>query len=267
MPAIDTIASFQTTSGASLAAGVMATGDSASVRAFPSSSKAHIVAAFYDDVTAPAACRVRSAYFHDNVRGLQFTPGVTTPFQLLPPRAAQELHPSETLTFELSAAASTGKALLALLNYYDQLPGSDARLHMPGDILGIIKNIKPVYVAVGSGANTAGQWLDLVLTTSESILKADTDYAVLGLVFDQAVAALAIKGSDTGNLRVGVPGGTNHPHGADYFLWLSDQLQKPCVPVINANNAGSTYASIISSAATGAAGTLQVILAELDHRV
>lgn len=267
MPALDTIASYQGTVASNLAAGVMATGDSATIRNFPQTADAKIVEVFYDDVTSPQPWRVRSPLLHDNVRGIQFTPGVTAPSKLLPSWALQEVQPQDQLTFELSTAAATGKALAALGLYYSNLPGATARLYSPGDILPLVENIKPVYVAIGSGANTAGQWLDTVLTTTENLLHANTDYAVLGILFDQAVAALAIKGTDTGNLRCSVPGGTNNPYGSDYFPRKSMELGLPLIPVINAANAGSTYVSLISSAATGAAGTAQVILAELSRNL
>lgn len=267
MPALDCIASFQGTVGSTLAAGVMATGDSATIRNFPLTSAAFIIDALYDDVTSPQAWRVRSPLLHDNVRGLQFTPGSATPSNILPGFALQDLEPQDALTFELSTAAATGKALAALSIYYEQLPGAASRLYGPGDIGPLVTNIKPVYVAVGSGANTAGQWLDLVITTTENLLKANTDYAVLGLALDQAVAAIAIKGADTGNLRCAVPGGANNPYGAGYFWRKSIETGLPLIPVINAANAPSTFLSIISSAATGAASTGQIILAQLSRNL
>lgn len=267
MPALDTIAAFQTTVGSTLAAGVMATGDSATVRNFPPTAEAKIVELFYDDVTSPQAARIRSPLFHDNVRGIQVTPGATAPAKLLPSYGLQTVQPQDQLIFELSTAAATGKALLAAAIYYGQLPGAMSRLYSPGDVLPLVDNIKPVYVAIGSGANTAGIWLDTVLTTTENLLHANTDYAVLGAVFDQAVACLAVKGTDTGNLRCSVPGGANNPYGADYFVRKSYELGLPLIPVINSANAGSTFVSIVSSAATGAAGTFQLILAELGRNL
>jgi hypothetical protein len=267
MPAIDSIASYQGTSGASLAAGTMASGDSATIRAFPESAEARLITEFYDDVTSPQPWRVRSPLLHDNVNGIQFYPGVSSPTELYPLYAQQRLRPQDTLTFEFSTAASTGKALGGLLVYYSQLPGASARLYNPGDVLGNVKNIKPVTVNIGSGANTAGQWYDLVITTTENLLHANTDYAVLGITLNVAVAAVAVKGIDTGNLRVAVPGGTNNPFAADYFVRLSMATGLPCIPVINAANAGSTYVSIISSAATAAASNAQLILAELTQNL
>lgn len=267
MPALDSIASFQGTVGSTLAAGVMATGDSATIRNFPQPGAAQLVDAFYDDVTSPQPWRVRSALLHDNVRGIQFTPGAAAPSNILPGFTQQPLQAQDLLTFELSTAAATGKAVGVLSIYYPQLPGTMSRLYNPGDVDPLIVNIKPLYVAIGSGANTAGQWYDLVITTTENLLKANTDYAVLGIVFDQAVAAIAVKGPDTGNLRCAVGGGSNNPYGAAYFWRKSLEAQLPLIPVINAANAGATFVSVMSSAATGAAGTAQLILAQLAHNL
>lgn len=267
MAAIDTIASFQTTVGSTLAAGVFATGDTGTVRNFPQPGHARLLAAYYDDVTTALPCRIRSALLHDNVDGIQFDPGSSALTMLLPRSILQYLQPQDLLTFELSTAAATGKALLAAGIYYDQLPGTMARLYSRGDIQGNVDNIKPLRVAIGSGANTAGQWLDTVLTTTENLLHANTDYAVLGISFTQAVAAVGIKGADTGNLRICATGGVNNPQGPEYFVRLSEETGLPTIPVFNSANAGGTFVSLISSAATAAAGVVSVILAELSHNM
>lgn len=267
MPAIDTIASYQGTSGSTLAAGTMATGDPSAIRNFPDSASAQLLQAFYDDVTSAQPWRVRSPLLHDNVRGIQLFPGATAPEMQLPMQVRQMFEAQDTLTFELSTAATTGKALAALGIYYSQLPGVASRLYGLGDIQGNVDNIKPVTVAIGSGANTAGTWLDTVITTTEDLLHANTDYAVLGVTFDQAVACVGVKGADTGNLRVCAPGNVGSKYGSEYFVLLSQMTGLPCIPVINSANKGNTYVSFISSAATGAAGNIQLILAELSHNL
>lgn len=267
MAAIDTIASFQTTVGSTLAAGVFATGDTGTVRNFPQSANAYLTAAFYDDVTTALTCRIRSPLLHDNVDGIQFDPGSTAISELFPAGALQNLEPQDLLTFELSTAAATGKALLAAQIYYQSLPGSVARLYSWGDIAPLIVNVKPLRVSIGSGANTAGIWLDTVITTTENLLHANTDYAVLGASFTQAVACVGVKGIDTGNLRVCAPGGINNPLGPRYFRYLSDLTGLPYIPVINAANAGGTFVSLISSAATAAAGFVSLYLAQLAHNL
>lgn len=267
MPAIDTIASFQTTVGSTFAAGVMANGDSASIRNFPQTSEALLLAAFSDHVTSVQPFRVRSPLLHDNVQGIRFFPGQTPSQQLLPQQVAQRLHPQDLLTFELSTAAATGKALAALSLYYTQLPGAAARLYNPGDVLGIVADIKPVVISIASGANTAGQWLDSLITEDESLLHANTDYAVLGYATDVALASIAVKGIDTGNLRVGGPGVLQSDVTSDYFVALSMRSGLPCIPVINSANAGATNVSIISAAATAAIANVQLVLAELSQNL
>ena len=268
MPAIDTIASFQTTVNSTLAAGVMATGDSATVRNFPQPGAAYVLDAFYDYVTTPLVWRVRSPLLHDNIRGLQFWPGLTQPTEtLLPHELPQPLQPQDNLIFEFSTAASTGKALGCLEIFYPSLPGVSARLHSLADIAGNVKSIKPMVVTIGSGANTAGIWLDTVATTTENILHANTDYAVLGITTDTAVACVAIKGIDTGNLRIGVPGNLNTILSQNWFIRLARETNLPVIPVINSANIGGIFVSIISSAATGAALDANVYLAELQHNL
>jgi hypothetical protein len=267
MPAIDTIACFQTTVNSSLAAGVFATGDSGVVRNFQQPAYAQLLAVMYDDVTSAQPFRIRSPLLHDNVQGLRFYPGENGAPHLLPQYMTQKLQPQDTLTIELSTAASTGKAVAVPLIYYNSLPGATARLHTKGDIMGIIKNIKPLVVTISSGGNTAGIWQDVVITTTEDLLHANTDYAVLGLLSDNTVSCLAIKGIDTGNLRVGAPGITRSEINNDWFVRLSDQTGLPTIPVFNSANKGSTYVSLMSSAATGANTDVTLILAELAQNL
>lgn len=267
MPAIDTIASFQTTSGSSYAEGVMANGDSSVIRNFPGADGAMLLDVFSDHVTSVQPFRIRSPLLHDNVQGIRFFPGETPSEGLLPESMTQRLHAQDDLTIELSTAATTGKALAALLVYYGQLPGAAARLFSPGDIGGLVENIKNLPVSIASGANTAGQWLDTVLTDEESLLHANTDYAVLGYGTDVGVACIALKGIDTGNLRVGGPGVVESRVTKDYFVRLSERTQQPCIPVINSANIGATYLSIVSSAATAAASNPYLILAELSQNL
>ena len=265
--AFETIACYQGTVGSTLAAGTFATGNSGVIRNFNSPAQAFIVNAGYDDVTSPLPVTITSPLLHDNVQGIRFDPGAAAPSELWPTGALQPLKAQDTLTIKLSTAASTGKALVTLGIFYSDLPGASARLYSWGDIRPLIAQIKPLYVAVGSGANTAGAWYDLVWTTSENLLEANTDYAVLGITCTAAVAAVGFFGNDTSSLRIAAPGGTNNPYGARYFQRLSMETGLPTIPVVNAANIGSTYASIVSSAATGAASVISIMLAELSQNL
>lgn len=267
MAAIETIGAYEGTSGASLGTATFAPSNSGTIRSFPSAAEAFLVDVGYDDVTSPELFEVLSPLLHDNTEGIAFDPGAIAPYSLFPSDMPQRLRTQDTLTIKATTAATTGKAAVTLTVYYSQLPGADARLYSPGDISGLVVNVKNLRIAVASGANTAGEWYDLVATTTEDLLKANTDYAVLGAWFDQAVAAVAFYGSDTSNLRIGVPGGVNRPDAARYFVRLSELTGRPCIPVINSANIGSTYGSIFSSAATGADGTIDLVLAQLSQNL
>lgn len=265
--AFETIACYQGTSGSTLAAGTFATGNSGTIRSFGPTAQAFLATLGYDDVTTALPFTIKSPLLADNVQGIEIDPGAAAASELWPVGSLQPLQTQDVLTVSLSTAASTGKALAAIGVYYTDLPGADARLYSWGDIRPLIANIKPLRVAVGSGANTAGIWYDLVITTTENLLVANTDYAVLGISCTAAVAAVGLYGADTSGMRVAAPGGTNNPYSARYFQRLSQETGLPCIPVINAANAGSTYASIVSSAATGAASVVSIMLAELSQRL
>jgi len=105
-----------------------------------------------------------------------------------------------------------------------------------------------------------------VITTTENLLHANTDYAVLGYIVDVAVCLFGVKGVDTGNLRICGPGVLRSEVTSEYFARLSDETGMPTIPVINSANQGSIFASA-SAVATGAAIKGQLILGQLSQTV
>jgi hypothetical protein len=261
--AIDCVGFFATNPGAGGAAATVATGDSFTVRSAAASSKVILEEIVRQGVTA-GFVRVRSPLLHDNVRGIMITPTDTPSRMLLPPDAGQPLTPLDNLIVELSGgAAEVDGGFLEI--YYENAAGLSQRLHSPGDIIGNIRNIKPMQVAVAVGA-TAFVWTDVVITTTENLLHAASDYAVLGYVVDTACAAVGIKGQDTSNLRVCGWGSIDPTDTSDYFIKKAERENRPWIPVINAQNRFSTFASILTSAVAGTIN-VQFILAELASTV
>lgn len=262
MPAIDSIlADVHNAGGAGigLTAATAATGDSFTVRNFPTTAKARLEAICVQGA-APRAARITSPMFHDNVTGFTFqTPETPTTF-LLPREVGQPVVPGDVLAVSLDAAATSDTvAMLAL--YYENLPGTNARLHSWGEISGNIKSIKPCEVDVVTNA-TIGQWADTLITATENQLHARTDYAVLGYEATVALVAVGVKGQETANLRVCGPGPTTAFPTSDYFVAMSFWQNTPHIPVFNADNRNSFY---VSSAAntTAVASKITLILAEL----
>lgn len=147
-------------------------------------------------------------------------------------------------------------------NYYEDMQGADASLYSWEDLAGYVDNIKPLEIDVTASA-TIGQWNDLALTTTENLLHANEYYAVLGYTVDVACLCVAVRGPDTGNLRVGGPGSVLSFETSSYWVDLSRATGRPHVPVFNSNNAGSMTVSVADNAASTAV-KVQLILAELS---
>jgi len=258
--AFETIAGHATgqTGVTTYAASTMATGDSLVVRNFPAANPAYLMALIMQDAEAYSV-RVRSPLLHDNVMGIHFS-GAETPSEwMLGAPGVQPLKPQDTLILEM-AGVGTAVSQEAVSLYYTNLPGSAARLHNYGDFRGMIKSIFTVDVlAVSTGSPNA--WTDTALNAVENLLHANTDYAVLGMWSSVATGIIAIKGIDTGNLRVGKGGGTAIFESSEYFIRISERSGLPCIPVINSANASGTYVSAISVASV-AADNVTLLLAE-----
>lgn len=260
MAIIDTILTAAVNPGAGpTAATVAASGDSLQVRAFQAPAKCYLENIIRMG-TAGGFVQVRSPMLHDVARGIRITPAESPSLYSLPAEVAQTLSSGDVLITEMSGgAAETDIALLQL--YYTDLGSNGARLFSPGDILGNIKSVKPQAVAVVSSA-TIGAWADVNLGATENVLHANADYAVLGYMTNAALGAIALRGQDTGQFRIGGPGSTLEIGTTEYFVRMSERTGRPHIPVINAANIGNTTVSVCSATASVAA-TVELILAEL----
>jgi len=240
--AYETVAGYYSEPSSTYEPVTMATGDSLTVRNFPAQNPAYLMAVLRGDATK-GVTRVRSSLLHDNVKGWHLPTAENPSNWGLQTPGVQTLKPQDNLILEVTG--STGAYDVAALSiYYTNLPGSQARLHNYGDFKGMIKNLVTVEVATTSTA-TPTAWTDTVITTTDNLLHANTDYAVLGIFSDVAISLVALKGIDTGNLRMGASGRTSTYDTTDYFVKLSEKSGLPCIPVFNAANAPSTYVSTI----------------------
>lgn len=257
--AIDTILG-QVTNSVALAGITVAPGDTLQVKQFSDPSKAVLENIIIKGGQASTA-RILSPVLHDPVRGITLISAQAPTTLSLPREVGQPLTRGDVLTVQANSGAANSTAVV-LQHYYEDLGGVDALLYHWADIGGNIVNVKPLEVDVAASA-TIGQWNDQPLTTTENLLHANKYYAILGYNVDVACAAVAFRGPDTGNLRVGGPGTPLQMVTADYFADESDRTSRPHIPVFQANNAGGSTVSVADNAA-GTAVKVQLILAELD---
>ena len=257
--AFDTFGCFATNPGATLTNATISPGDSFVVRNATLTSLSYISRVIRQGATE-GYVRILSPLLHDSTRGISFKSTETPSHFFYPPTVKQVVRPQDALVVQLSGGtAETDGAAIGI--QYEDLPGAVARLKAPSDIVGNIKTIKPLEVDFTSNA-TAMNWTDTALTTTENLLHANTDYAVLGYLIDTALCAVGVKGIETANLRACGPAITASDFTSWFFWWLADREQKPLIPVFNSANAPSVFLSAIG-VPTGSSVIAFLILAEM----
>src|SRR5882724_2600309 len=123
---LEVVSGRVTNPGATITAMTADTGDSFSVRNFFAPGTAQLIDAWALSATA-GVFRVRSPRLHDNVQGIRNRVLAATPQPLLPDWTQQNLYAQDTLILEQSGGGAEVD-MATLLNYYSDLPGSNARL-------------------------------------------------------------------------------------------------------------------------------------------
>lgn len=183
---------------------------------------------------------IRSPRLHDNVRGLRFDIVAGDLHPLLPPYPLQRLYPQDQLTVEVTTADAAGDLeYVCMLLYYESLDGSDARLIDAETLRRRAVNLVTVESTLATGATAAYGGAEAINAESD-LLKANTDYALIGYYVDTECAAVRWSGADIANMGVGGPGEPGLRESTrKWFLRLAEDSGLPLIPVFNsANRAG-----------------------------
>ncbi len=260
MEVIDTFLTAGAT-GTTPAAVTVYSGDTLTVRNFDPPAKAYLGDIWTAAATAGIA-RLRSPLLHDNVQGLRFRMiGAAGPRDLLTEYELQQLHAQDTLIAEIQAGATETDGL-SFVNYYEDLPGVDARLIGLEQLTPRIVNLVNVEVACATGTAIGSRCTSVALNASFDLLKANTDYALLGYESDVTGQSVGVRGPDTGNLRLGGPMTTERIESRDWFVRLNKRLGVPCIPVINSANKAGTFVDNCQ-VVSGVAANITLVMAQL----
>lgn len=261
-PALDTITSTGTAIGATLVATTIASGDSFTIKNAPLNSDVFLLN-FWTDNQVAGSVRIRSPKLHDNVDAIRARTEIGVLEPLLPWGVPQRLYPQDTEIVELAGSAVAGDIeSVVQLVYYADLPGQSGRFITPDVLKQRMKNYFGNRIAITLGT-TAGYNGARAINADVDLMKANTDYAVLGMTTDVETAALCLRGPDTGNLRVSVPGEPGIKHVANHwFRRLSIGYGLPLIPVINSANKGGTLIDCVNDE-NGGTANLTIWLAEL----
>lgn len=257
----EVVAGSATNPGAAFTALTAGTGNSFSIRSADANTDI-----FLDDQWAKGGTagvfRIRSPRMHDNVSGLGFPYTINAPRSFLERVPAQPLYPVDTLIPEITGgAAETDVGLFTV--YYESITGLAANLATWDEVNSRTKNILTNQVNV-SAAGSLGAWsAGTAINATEDKLHADGSYALLGWESTIGVAAIAVAGTDTGNLRCGGPSPTEPLETRDWFIRKAQETGRPYIPIIKANNKGTTLVYQLDNLA-GAANLTFLCLAELQ---
>jgi hypothetical protein len=263
MPAcMDTVTSTGTAIGAVLAATTIATGDSFQVKNTNQNAPAWMLN-WWAKNQAAGEVRIRSPKMHDNVDNLRARVQSGLVFPLGPMGTRQRLYAQDVMVVELAGSATAGQIEdVVQLLYYEDLLGQKQRLIDAPTLISSMVNLLTVRLAITAGI-TAGYSGALAINANADLLKANTDYALLGMDSDLRVAAITLRGPDTGNLRVSVPGEITIQHiWPEWFRRLALSYNLPLIPVIASPNKGATFIEVVSDQAGGTAN-VRAYLAEL----
>lgn len=243
MPALELLSGGVTAPSTTNTALTMASGDSLAIRNAASDSKILLLSAWGTNQTA-GHTRIRSPQLHDNVRGIQIFNTVDNNDPAYPSLFGQKLKAQDTLIVEQTGSATGGDIeMSSLLVYYDDLPGIAANLISIEDLLSRGINIMSVEntITLATGPNYTGSE---AITVDSDLLKANTNYALIGYNLDVQCGAVRWSGVDTGNLGVGGPGRAVQPLlTASWFADLSQKYNLPLIPVFNSANKGAIMVS------------------------
>lgn len=263
MPALELLTGFVIAPGTTLTGLTMAAGNSLTVRNAAEGADVFLLNAWADEQTA-LIYRIRSPFLHDNVQGIRMRPIASEVDPLLPLSTMQILRAQDTLIAELSGSAAAGDIETAcLLLYYSDLPGVEGIFIDEDALRTRMRNILTVENTLTLG--TAGGYSGEEAINAEfDLLRANTDYAILGYTVNIECACVRWRGSDWGNLGVGGPGNDlDKDLTRGWFINLSEATGLPLIPVFNS----ADRANVLVDGAQDENGTdvvLTTILAELE---
>lgn len=258
---LDTIA-FQATAPGASAAAAAVPGDSLTIKNALAGSEVALVTfcgnqnlAGFQQITAPS--------FSDTTRGIRAVISTAAAQPMIPLGQYQTLQAQETLSVTISGSAVVGQIEQGWCAvWYANLPGQDGRYMTEAEL--DAKTVRFVTVQATINSGVLGGWSGSELITAESdLLRANTDYALVGITSNVACAAVGVRAPDWANARCAVPGMVGRNDYTDaWFIRLSNATGYPCIPVFNSANKNNIFLDVLANQAGPVVG-VSLMLVEL----
>lgn len=262
MGALELLSGQVTAPDTTLTALTMNAGNSLTIRNTPVDTRIWLLQAWVKAQGA-GVLRIRSPQLHDNVQGVRLRTVVGEVDPLLPMGAMQRLQTQDQLVVELSGSATAGDIETAsLLVYYETLPGIEMRRISAQELRERMVNLVTVENTLSAG--TAGGYSGEEAIDAEfDLLRANTDYALVGYHVSTICGAVRYRGVDFGNLGVGGPGNAASKQlTGSWFKILAEVSGFDLVPVFNSANKSGLLLDVHQDE-DGADPVVSTILAQL----
>lgn len=236
---LDSIGVIATAPGAAGAAGAAVTGDSLTIKAGTPGTNIWMLGysalnqtAGFHQLTAPS--------FNDTTRGLRWTVPAALATLISPLKLLQPLQPQLVLTSLIAGSAVAGDIEQGCIQVlYEDLPGQAGRYIDEATLMQ--RAVREMTIVQTPATGAAGGWSgSAAINSASDLLRANTDYAVVGITTSVAACAIGLRAPDWANARVAVPGSTTFlREGARWFLDLSEATGIGLIPVFNSANKGA----------------------------
>src|SRR5207302_1455876 len=274
-PLLTSIGAFkQSATGAAFASDALAanSGDSLSVLNFVDGSDAYVEEIVSGNSAHKCEFAIFGARFGDPILGYRFehmfNPTLSgadgEPQLTLPPSVDLPVYRTDTLTIQ-SLCTAADNLNLVLQMYYENVEGTHQRLVSWQQISANIERYLGIEVTVTPGT-TGNYGTAVAINANDDRLVGDYDYALLGYTVDQPVLSIGIKGPDTGNFRICMPGNFDQRRNAGWFQDQDFRRPTPHIPIINALNKATTFLDGLSASNAGAT-KVSLVLAQLRNRI
>ncbi|MBA7591040.1 hypothetical protein ES708_33188 [subsurface metagenome] len=253
MPAMELVTGLVLDAGTLKALTPLA-GNSFTIRNAPDGTEVRLLQAWMTEeaLNHDGELRIRSPLIHDNVRGISVLETAIHCQPLLPGLVRQRLFPQDTLTLEVLGSA--GPAVLShgsLLIYYEDLIGVESNFIDPAELRDRSVNLCTVentITALVTGEYGTGE----AINAESDLLKANTDYALIGYQLSTKCHAVRWRASSWGNLGLGAPGTeVNAVVTTSFFASLSEIAGIPLIPVFNSAERANVLIDIVQDETIG----------------
>ncbi len=188
---------------------------------------------------------------HDTTRGFRANVPIGVNPSLMPFGTMMRVEAQETLQPQIAATAVAGDVenVSYLLRYNDS-PGMDAHLITPEEVERRVEKWTTIENSLASTAGPSYGTPETFIADSD-LLKANREYAIVGLTPRTAVHTVYVQTPDGGNVRFGCPGMLRQEITSQWFMLLSRMHGEPLVPVFNSAGKGNCFVGVVTDENAG----------------